>query len=403
MRNVTMRKQPRSWLWLRQARWIFLVAFILRIGVAGVFIAHNELSWGVNEPANIAQAIVQGRGFSSAFHDASGATAWLAPVYPFLLASIFRFFGVKTAISAVMAILCNVIFSSLTAVVAEKLGREQFGENAGAIAGWAWATAPPLLFVPWLQWETCLSGLVLGFVFMTTLRLDEASETREWVWCGAVWSFAALLNPAILAPLAVLAIEAGAHARRWKGPALMIFVCVLGILPWTARNYAVFRQFVPVRSNFWAEAYFGNVGFSLHPTGNTMVYQQVGEIAFTRELRTRTLEFVRAEPKRFGRLTAERFVAFWTQPPQLRPYPLALFLMSVAGIVRAGRQKKRWAEFASVLLLYPLIYYFTYTFARYRYPVEPLMYTLAAYLVASLFTKKNRAEQSKKSAATLLQ
>jgi hypothetical protein len=46
------------------------------------------------------------------------------------------------------------------------LGKEQFGEKAGTIAGWAWAMAPPLLFIPWLLWETCLSALVLTFGLM---------------------------------------------------------------------------------------------------------------------------------------------------------------------------------------------------------------------------------------------
>ena len=56
----------------------------------------------------------------------------------------------------------------------------------------------------------------------------------------------------------------------------MILVCVLGILPWTARNFRVFGQIIPVRSNFWAEVYFGNVDFSVHPVGNSMVYQHEG-------------------------------------------------------------------------------------------------------------------------------
>lgn len=380
----TSHRGRKPWLWLRRPGWIFLVAFILRMGVAGVFLAHNELGWGVNEPAGIAQAIVQGRGFSSAFHDATGPTAWLAPVYPFLLAGIFRFFGIKTAASAVVAILLNVVFSSMTAVVLAKLGKEQFGENAGTAAGWAWAMAPPLLFIPWLIWETCLSALVLAFGFMKTLRLNEASAARDWAWCGAVWSFAALLNPAILAPLALLAIDAGVHSRRWKRPALMVLVCVLGILPWTARNYLAFGRIIPVRSNFWPEAYFGNVDFSIHPTGNAMLYQQEGEIAFAQNLRSGTLTFVRSDPRRFVRLTGQRMVAFWMRPTQLQPYPLALFVLTVAGLFRATLRRKRWGAFAAMLVAYPVIYYITYAFARYRHPIEPPMYALAAYFVCDL-------------------
>jgi hypothetical protein len=377
----TARSGGRRWAWLRRPVWTFIVAFILRAGVTGTLVAHSQSFWSVNEPSWIAAAIVQGHGFSSAFHDASGPTAWLGPVYPALLACIFRFFGIKTLASAVVAILLNVIFSSLTAVVLVQLGREQLSETAGIVAGWAWALAPPLLPMPWVLWETCLSGLVLAFAFTATLGLSGVSRTREWVWCGAIWTFAALLNPALLAPLPVLVVSAAMQSRRWKYAALMIAVCVVGILPWTARNFLAFGKIIPVRSNFWAEFYFGNVEFSPHPTGPSMLYQHEGEILFVAGLKQRALDFVRSNPKAFAQLTAERTVSFWTQPAYQRPYPLVLLLMTAGGIGQAWRRGKRWLAFAAVVLLYPLIYYITYTFARYRYPIEPLMYVLGAYFI----------------------
>ena len=49
--------------------------------------------------------------------------------------------------------------------------------------------------------------------------------------------------------------------------------------------------------------------------------------------------------------------------------------------------------FAAVFLFYPLIYYITYTFARYRYPIEPFMYALGAYFVCEVLA----AYQSRRS------
>lgn len=384
----------KPWLWVRRPLWIVLVAFALRLTVMGVLLVHNRLAWGVNEPAAIARAIVEGRGFSSAFHDANGPTAWLAPAYPALLACIFRFFGVESTASAITAILLNTIFSSLTAAVLVQLGKEQLTENAGIIAGWAWAMAPPLLFMPWLPWETSLSGLVYPFVLMAMLRLNGASRSRDWAWCGAFWSFAALLNPAMLAPLPALVVETATRSRRWKQPALMILVCVLGILPWTLRNFRAFGQVVPVRSNFWPEVYFGNVSFSLHPTGDSMLYQKEGEMLFAADLKARVLNFVRTNPRVFARLTGERILAFWARRSQLGSYPLVLLLMTIGGLVQAWRRGKRWATFTSVLALYPLVYYLTYTYARYRYPIEPLMYALAGYFVCELWASRRKLRLS---------
>ena len=387
MREYSVDGVVKRWVRLWRPFWIFVVAFLLRAGVVGELLAHNQLSWKANEPSAIASALVQGHGFSSAFHDTSQPTAWLAPVYPTLLAFIFRIFGVTTAASAIVAILLNVTFGSLTAVVLLQLGREQFSETAGVVAAWAWAVAPPLLFIPWLLWETCLSGLVMTFAFLTTLRLGSSSPMRRWAWCGVIWSFAALLNPALLAPLPVLAVDAAVQSRRWKRAALMLLVCLLGILPWTVRNFVTFGRIMPVRSNFWAEAYFGNVDFSLHPTGNTMLYQLEGEVQFAADLKQRVLSFVRSNPTAFARLTAKRVTKFWMLPPQLQPYPSLLFLMAVAGVIKAWRRRKRWIGFVSALVFYPLIYYITYTFARYRYPIEPLMYALAAYFLSELLAR----------------
>ncbi len=182
MQDVTKGTRPMSWVWMRRPVWIVLFAFILRIAVMGVLLAHNRLSWGPNELAAIARALVEGRGFTSPFHDASGPTAWFAPVYPALLACIFRFFGIQTAASAMVAIFLNVIFASLTAWVLVQLGSEQFNESAGIVAGWAWAAAPPLLFMSWLPWETCLSGLAFAYALRMALRLGPMSSMRQWKW-----------------------------------------------------------------------------------------------------------------------------------------------------------------------------------------------------------------------------
>jgi hypothetical protein len=384
----------KRWLWMRRPAWIVLFAFILRISVMGVLLAHNKLSWGVNEPGRIAGAMLEGGGFSSAFHDAPGPTAWFAPPYPALLACIFRIFGVETRVSAIVAILLNVIFSSITAGLLVRLGREQFHEIAGLVAGWAWAIAPSLLFMPWLLWETCLSGLVLTVVFIVTLRLGADSRLREWACCGVLWGFAALVNPAIAAPLPALAINAVIRTQRWKGFFVMSAVCALCILPWTARNYRAFGRVVPVRSNFWPEIYFGNVDFSLHPLGNSMLYQREGEMLFVADMRGRMLSFLRSNPDAFWRLTAKRIVLFWAQPLQLWPYTLLLFLGTLGGIVKAVRVRKRWVPFMLVLLVYPPVYYVTHTFARFRYPIEPLMYALAGYFVSELWNRNPKLPEA---------
>ncbi len=350
----------------------------------GVFLTYNPVTWGLNEPSGIGRGLVLGHGFSSPFHDAVGPTAWLAPVYPGLLAGLFLLLGVQTAASSWAAVFLNVLFSSLTAVVVLQLGREHFGEPAGLVAGWAWALSPPLVVMPWLLWETCLSALVMSFALLRTLRLNPGSRFGQWIFCGCIWSFAAMLNPALLAPLPALAMVAAWKGRLWKGPAVMILVCALGVLPWTVRNAISLHRLIPVRSNFWREAFFGNVTFSLHPTGDSMVYQREGEIPFADDLRARVIFHVRSNPGEFAHRTIHRMFAFWTEPVHFGPYATLLSLAAWFGILLARGARLEWVSFAFVLALYPLIYYLTYTFARYRHPIEPVMYVLAGYVLSEL-------------------
>src|ERR1700739_4670530 len=75
--------------------WIVLVCFAVRLSFMLLFGTYRfdriDDYCGFGEVANIARSITQGRGFSSPFHNEyTGAPAWLAPVYPYFLALIFR-------------------------------------------------------------------------------------------------------------------------------------------------------------------------------------------------------------------------------------------------------------------------------------------------------------------------
>jgi hypothetical protein len=376
--------------WLQRPAMVFLVAAILRFAVVSVFLAQNPLSWGVNEAAGIGRQIVLDHGIATPFHDAVGPTAWLAPIYPSLLACLFFLFGAQTAVAAWATVFLNVIFGSLTSVVVLRLGQEHFGKVAGLLAGWAWAVSPSAVVMPWYLWETCLSALVMTFALLQTLRLGRTSTLRQWIVCGLVWSFAALLNPALLAPLPAILLLKACKERDWKLPATLLLVCALGIAPWTVRNLVALHRLIPVRSNFWPELFFGNVNFSLHPTGPSMLYQHEGEIAFAADLRGRVIDYICSNPGEFMLRTSHRALTFWSEPAYFKPLPAILALASLAGILFARAAGREWISFFCVLLLFPIIYYMSYTFARYRHPIEPVMYSLAAFTVYELSLRGKR-------------
>src|ERR1700757_570262 len=64
------------------------------------------------ETGNIAFALSQGKGFSNLFRQNTGPTAWIPPIYPFLLSLVLRLFGPFTLSSFFAAVLLNALFSA---------------------------------------------------------------------------------------------------------------------------------------------------------------------------------------------------------------------------------------------------------------------------------------------------
>ena len=79
--------------------WLILaVALLLRVGFLYQF-QHEHPKQAASvipflfESGNIAHSLAVGAGFSSPFRVNTGPTAWMPPIYPLLLAGVFRIFG----------------------------------------------------------------------------------------------------------------------------------------------------------------------------------------------------------------------------------------------------------------------------------------------------------------------
>ena len=89
----------------------------------------------------IARSIVLGHGFGSSFGD-TRLSALLPPVYSYLLAGIFKIFGIETRASVLAALSLNSLFSALTCIPVFLFARRAFGERVAKWAGWGWAFSP---------------------------------------------------------------------------------------------------------------------------------------------------------------------------------------------------------------------------------------------------------------------
>src|ERR1700684_3999837 len=99
---------------------VFWVAFAVR--VLYLTLAHtyrfrpydDHMLFG-EEMGRIARALATGYGFSDPFRGHTGPTAWVGPLFPLLLAGVFKLFGVFSPLSAWVILTINSLFSALTA------------------------------------------------------------------------------------------------------------------------------------------------------------------------------------------------------------------------------------------------------------------------------------------------
>jgi 4-amino-4-deoxy-L-arabinose transferase-like glycosyltransferase len=314
-----------------------------------------------------------------------------------------RIFGSFTFQAAVAVMVLQLLFSLATVLLVIQVAEQCFGHRAANLAGTFWAVSLPLVWMPTIFWETCLSTLFL--LGMVALSLHAVQRPRPIFWpvfypaLGAYCGVAALVNPALLLTLLALLVWVAWQTRKsgrlW--PLLALLVLALVYAPWPVRNARVLGAFIPLRSTVAFELWMGNhsgaTGFldeSLFPIFNRGEYEQyaaLGEVAYMRHKSALAQEYIRAHAGEFLRLSTIRFLRYWTGTGSQHGsivFTIHAVLTTLGGVVGLGRMlQRRSFRLASLfllpLILFPLPYYITHAEFRYRLVVDPLLTILAAH------------------------
>ncbi len=424
-------KQNASKTHFRSLAYMVLVALALRLAVM-FFLLPEQLNpernhWHMGyEAGKIAYSIVQGRGFGSPLFEETGPTAWMTPVYPYLVAGVFKVFGTYTKLSAVVLLSLNALTSALVCIFVVLIARISFGDRIAMWSGWGWAFCPYGIYFPVERiWETWLATLLLAALFWMTLKLESEDKFRNWIMFGLLWGIAALTSPAMLAVLPFLAVwviyRRHRIGRRWFMVNVVATVAFIAVVsPWFIRNYKVFHRIVPFRDGMGLVLRLGTKGntdywgpYELGPWHNSAEwneFKQLGELGYMDKKKQQAMEFIRANPGWYLWTTCRRAFFLWTgywslDREYLKQEPLdppnilfcsALTLLALLGLWRALRQD--WSgslPYALVLFSFPLIYYITSPEVYYRRPIDPFFVILA--MVALVPASKNtRAEKERR-------
>jgi hypothetical protein len=365
-----------------------------------------------------------GRGFVDPFvPTGTGPTAWMPPLYPLIIAAVFRVFGIYTLISGWVLLVINSVFNAAAAPAIYEIAWRCFGgdsqERGLRIAlwsAWIWVLYPATMqyAVRWI-WEMSLTTMLFAWVLVFALRLrgigkidhSDGSRLRLWVGFGLLWGLIALSNatPLLFLPVCGIWILIGVTDKRRAvaGAVLAAVVFCACIAPWMWRNWRVFHAVIPTRGNFGAELYVGNGpeangfpwGITVYSQPDLERYTRIGEVSFVKVRGQLAKAWILDHPGQFADLSLKRAYFYWANVPH--PVEKHWFLevvrevsfclLSITGWL--GLALALWKRvpgawlFAWAYVLLPVTYYFVTAGARFRHPLEPLLVILTVYLFAS--------------------
>ncbi|MFZ0306501.1 MAG: glycosyltransferase family 39 protein [Terracidiphilus sp.] len=359
-----------------------------------------EMGW-------IARALASGHGFSSPYFPWSGPTAMQPPLYPSLLALVFKVLGVYSLPSAFTILTINSLLSVLTCIPVYFSAKYLLGERAGRIAAVVWALYPfAIYFSAGRVWEYSLTGLLFTTSYCMAQRIHEWKNPLAWLGWGLLCGLTALSNPSTLAAFPFLLVLAVILARKSGTPWMSKFVVAIAgsivvLTPWVIRNYKALGILCPVRDNFWLEVYDDNSGDNsldpsfAHPSSNPAEMKKflaMGETAFLTEKRQLAIAYIRQHPGFPIRKTLRRIVYYWTgfwsisaQEFREQPYEFgnifqvcSMTFLMICGVRRMWRtSRQRLMPYLVLILAFPLTYYITHPLMDYRQPIEPAVIVLA--------------------------
>jgi 4-amino-4-deoxy-L-arabinose transferase-like glycosyltransferase len=388
---------------------IILIALALRLVVTSapnfenLMDADHMHAW---EQGNVAEALLAGRGFGSAFMSTQ-PSAIMPPVYPLIVAVLFYFFGVHTAASIFAVHALNCLFSALACIPIFLMTRRSFGERVAWWAAWAWAFFPyGIYFAAAWAWSTHLLLLCLCWLLYLAQDLEKSSRLGLWAAFGVLAGFAGLTEPSVLVVIPFLLLLAcwrlARDGKRWLLPGFVACAVIAATLsPWMIRNAIVFHRFIPMRDSMGLELWMGNNGNNvrwtsddlhpLHDARELADYNSMGEVAYMDHKSQQAKAYIRDHPAWYLSMCVRRSFYLWTgywsfnrdylemEPtdPANIPFATALTLLGLLGLLAAWHERPFEAvRYAGVLFLFPIVYYFTHPEPYHMRPVDPLLVIL---------------------------
>jgi len=343
-----------------------------------------------------------------------------APLYPYFLALNYVAFGHDLLAVRVV----QVVLGSLACVLLAAAGVRFFSFRVGIAAGLLLAAYPMAIFFDTIIQKSVLDLLLMTLVLWLLALLSQTPSMQGWFLIGVALGLFALTRENALVLLPVIGVWLWIHfrgessRRRLQWSLLLVGGLALVLFPVGLRNRLVGGEFYITSSHFGPNLYIGN-----HEGANGQFIPlrwgrstpelerhdatELAELALghkatphevSRYWTDRVIDYIRREPGAWLKLMGRKWFLTWNAAEMVdaegvdtyREYSSLLHLLSrifhfgvlcpfaAVGIAASWRRRDQlWILYLIVLSMAVSVSLF-YVFARYRFPMVPVLILFAA-------------------------
>lgn len=333
--NILEHVEKIPWYWV--GLFTSLVLLIISTFMIEIIPHSVNLYYGYEYGA-VGGALAQGRGFSDPFSVGSGATAWVSPLLPAIIGSVFYITSFK--ITGTYWILHFIKIFSLgfgTGLIWSVLQRNNHGF---ALVFYLWMSILYYLNTQELLPQYHDEWLIFLVISLAFWAWHQRASFRGQIVLVASFSAAALCNPILWGALFMVMLVFDKKTGEYNGESnrsslnkqktfvarnpfwIAVTVSFLLIIGWSVRNWIQLGIFAPIKSNSGYEIFQAQVAsrsgvldysiFARHPiTFTSKEHQAYALLGETRFIRTRSdigIRSILANPTDFCRRVARRFL-----------------------------------------------------------------------------------------------
>lgn len=237
-------------------RWLLLAALAVRLACAvgvSAFLDYDPKEEFYDE---LARNLLAGHGY--VIHEEAAPSLYRPPLYPLLLAAVFRVFG--DSVLPVAAL--QMVFDLISVLLVFLLARDLLGRPAAVVAAALYGLYPfPAYYAVRLLTESLFTMLLLAGVYAASRGIRAG--TWRWLAVSGVALGLATLSRfsmfyGVFLVAALVPVLSGWTRRAWGGAVVLLAAALVTIAPWTARNHVVSGRLILLGTGSGYNLWLGN-------------------------------------------------------------------------------------------------------------------------------------------------